>query len=456
MIINSGYFNAKIQSDGIPDRVYDATDLINYLDGLVGNGIFPNPSSNFQVFPLTNMDILIKQGKAWINGYKGYTLEDKTLTLNSADVSFNRIDRIVLRLNLDERVIEIDVKQGANATNPTPQPIQRNSIIYELVLADIFIPAGATTTTTANITDQRQNKELCGYVEGLIKEIDTETLLNQIRGDLSAQGEEILNSVKAWLQSIHDVIDGETATNLLNLINNNKADTDNEINDINTNLNNLTQRVQSNNSLINNVNTDLINRISSTNTNINNINTNLSNRINNNYNSLNNSISSVSSRVSTNSSNISTLQNQNTVSVGNWNPKLYMGGYQCPYYATPSGRYSRHGNLVWVRFHIRPYVAKNSSYFNTQMDLEGLPYAGVSVGGGQGISLIMMSSIHTQYSPSIANVGARLGGSYFYLFFNETNGSGGFANVTVRGIFHGDIHNDAQLELSGSFTYSIN
>lgn len=451
MIINSGYFNAKIQSDGIPDRVYDATDLINYLDGLVSNGIFPNPSSNFQVFPLTNMDILIKQGKAWINGYKGYTLEDKTLTLNSADVSFNRIDRIVLRLNLDERVIEIDVKQGANATNPTPQSIQRDSIIYELVLADIFIPAGATTTTTANITDQRQNKELCGYVEGLIKEIDTETLLNQIRGDLSEQGEEILNSVKAWLQSIHDVIDGETATNLLNLINNNKADTDNEINDINTNLNNLTQRVQSNNSFINNVNTDLISRLSSTNTNINNINTNLSNRINNNYNSLNNSISSVSSRVSTNSSNISTLQNQNTVSVGNWTPKLYYGNTQITNYIAREGRYSRHGNLIWIKFYIRHHVISVSP--TSTWDVEGLPYGAQGSAGSNGASAIGMTAIYGTWRYSIGSFFAKPSGSYFQLNFVETNGTG-FHSVTTNELFN-SISSNTQTEISGCFVYSI-
>ena len=48
MAIHSYFFDAQL-IDGNYDREYYASDMARYLDGLVGNGVFPIPSSSLQV-----------------------------------------------------------------------------------------------------------------------------------------------------------------------------------------------------------------------------------------------------------------------------------------------------------------------------------------------------------------------------------------------------------------------
>ena len=58
--------------NGEPDRVYNAADFASFFSQFIGNGIYPNPSSNLQVLSLnSNMVITVKSGSAFINGY-GY------------------------------------------------------------------------------------------------------------------------------------------------------------------------------------------------------------------------------------------------------------------------------------------------------------------------------------------------------------------------------------------------
>ena len=54
MAINGYFFNAVL-NNGTYDRVYNAENVTSYLDLLVGDGVFPNPSTNLQVFAGTSM-----------------------------------------------------------------------------------------------------------------------------------------------------------------------------------------------------------------------------------------------------------------------------------------------------------------------------------------------------------------------------------------------------------------
>ncbi len=202
MAIRSGLFNSV---GG--DRTYSASNFAEYFASFIGNGVFPNPSNGLQVTSSTNMRVVIKSGKAWINGYYFVNDADHPLTLDVADGLLRRIDRIVLRLNFSNREIVPVIKKGTNASSPVAPVIQRNTDMYEIVLADVLVNNGVTTISQANITDQRMNRDLCGIVAGVVDQINTTNLF--------AQYEARFNE---WFVTVRDTLDGDVAANLASQI----------------------------------------------------------------------------------------------------------------------------------------------------------------------------------------------------------------------------------------------
>lgn len=178
MAINSYFFNA-VNSGGTYDRIYNAEDVTSYLDKLVGNGVFPNPSTCLQVRSSTGMDIIVGAGQGWINGHKMINTADLNLTVSAADVLLNRIDAVIFYVDFNDREMGIEIKTGELAQYPSAPSLQRDTDRYEMCLAQISVPKQTTTISAAQITDTRGNSGLCGYVQGLIQQADTTTLFEQ-------------------------------------------------------------------------------------------------------------------------------------------------------------------------------------------------------------------------------------------------------------------------------------
>lgn len=154
----SSFFNSVSH-----DRVYRAEEWAEYFASFIGNGVFPVPSNNLQVVAGSGMVVTVKAGKAWINGYFYYNTGDLSLTLPVADGVLNRIDRIVVRWDLTERLISVVVKSSTPSASPTPPALQRDADAYELCLADITTGAGVTAISQAVITDRRLDTSLLTF-----------------------------------------------------------------------------------------------------------------------------------------------------------------------------------------------------------------------------------------------------------------------------------------------------
>jgi len=174
MAIKSGFFNSI---NG--DRKYDAKRFAEYFASFIGNGVFPNPSTGLQAMANNDMTVTVNPGKAWINGYFLVNDDDYILQIDTADGVLNRIDKIIVRYDITDREIRLEVKKGGFASNPVAPELQRDADAYELALCDIQVNAGVISITSANITDLRNDKELCGKIESLIA------------GDISALANEI-------------------------------------------------------------------------------------------------------------------------------------------------------------------------------------------------------------------------------------------------------------------------
>lgn len=165
MAQQSSFFNAELVN-GQPDRTYSATDWAEYFATFIGNGIALNPSTCLQVQASSNLSVIVADGVALINGYRYANTSPLTINLTPANGEYTRITSIVVELNLDTRNITCFAVDGVPSTNPQPPNLIRNGGVYQLLLANITVGAGATSLSQSNIVDMR-NTEQCGYIRGL-------------------------------------------------------------------------------------------------------------------------------------------------------------------------------------------------------------------------------------------------------------------------------------------------
>lgn len=177
-----GFFNAQLAGEEY-DRVYLAEQFAAYFASFIGNGVFAASMQELeviaQVTPAMKIDVLSGQG--WINGYWYRNTDSFTLDLSVADGVLSRIDLVVLRWSSSERDMYLTVIEGVPSANPQIPSIRRDADFYDLKLAEVFIGAGIVGVTQSAITDTRMNSQVCGWVHGLIDQIDTTDLYNQFQ-----------------------------------------------------------------------------------------------------------------------------------------------------------------------------------------------------------------------------------------------------------------------------------
>lgn len=162
-----GFFNSV---NG--DRKYKAEDFANYFKSFITIGVSPSPGS-LKVLKKSNNQIDISEGSACINGYLYYN--PGTLT-KSLSVGTNRQDRVILKLDLINRTLNIYIKQGTSAKAPE---LQRDQSVYELSIAKLIINGSNFT-----ISDERNDTSVCGYMSFTGK-ADTQEMWDKFIGDWS-------------------------------------------------------------------------------------------------------------------------------------------------------------------------------------------------------------------------------------------------------------------------------
>lgn len=176
----------RYEEDGTPvyDRAVDSKIYRKLFLKYFTEGVFPNPSTNFQVLSNSTHGALVRAGWANVRGVLIELEKDTPITFEPAE-SMDRIDRIVIRHDDTKSVRNADVVilKGVASNTPSPHNITRDETIWDIVLADVRIKKNSSVVTGAQIDDKRLDKELCGIVRGTVEEIDTGTLYNQIKND---------------------------------------------------------------------------------------------------------------------------------------------------------------------------------------------------------------------------------------------------------------------------------
>ena len=154
-----GFFNAV---DG--DRLYNADDISSFFTGLMSDGVCTVPPTSLWVLHREGLTFAVLPGRAFVQSKYFINTSSFDVTLEAADPVLPRIDRIVLQLDYRERRFNIVAKKGTAAASPVPPTLTHNPATkWELSLARISVPAGATDLPTGGLIDERPDASACGF-----------------------------------------------------------------------------------------------------------------------------------------------------------------------------------------------------------------------------------------------------------------------------------------------------
>lgn len=199
----SGFFDAHKLGDSW-DRTYLAEDFAKFFAPLIGNGVFAGKSNELQVFQSVpaGMSVVLSSGQSWIEGY-GYTNDsDLIIPIDPADGVLGRIDRIVNQWSAVDRQIRTVWKKGIPAVNPVAPDLRWDADYKELNLCTLDVSAGLAAITQDKIRDTRADSSVCGWVTGLIDQVDTATLFAQWE---AAYEKEFTEQKTAWEEFFEDI-----------------------------------------------------------------------------------------------------------------------------------------------------------------------------------------------------------------------------------------------------------
>lgn len=202
--------NTGTASEPAYDRAITAEDERTFNKLRYTNGVFSSVGSGLSVSANNNMTVTVGTGGAHIEGALYYNSAPIALSVEAADAVLNRIDRVVLQFNtsVSVRSVRVLIRTGTAATNPVAPELRRESNLYEIALADVYVGKGKASISQSAITDQRLNSALCGFVVAAIpSSVDTTGLFDQYQ-----------TALNEWLDTVAAALDNTLAGNLQNQI----------------------------------------------------------------------------------------------------------------------------------------------------------------------------------------------------------------------------------------------
>ena len=239
MSMKSYPFDSEItgyEADGSPiyDRAADSAVLANWMKHYFSDGVFMEQASQtpgFQVLADSGMNVIVSAGACEIQGRFAYDENVTALTIPAADTTYDRIDTVALRLNLenDVRNIQLVVIHGTPASLPVAPALTRNLSVYDLGIANVRIDKNSSKIVQSAITDTRLDTTRCGVVCVPMQVMDSKELYIQIQNDLENFRKEYESSFESWsdiqrasfdtwFSNVQLTLDEEIAGNLYNLI----------------------------------------------------------------------------------------------------------------------------------------------------------------------------------------------------------------------------------------------
>lgn len=170
-----------------PDRTYNAQEFTDYFKALITTGIMKGTMNQLQVSANgSTMISTIDTGIAFLLGryYENDSL--LALTHETEAIGKNRIDRIVIRMDLgtNARNVKAFVKKGVASTTPVAPALTQTSNLYEISLAQVLIEGGQTFIDSISVMDERGTDVICPWAGSRIlpnfDDFTLEELMNKV------------------------------------------------------------------------------------------------------------------------------------------------------------------------------------------------------------------------------------------------------------------------------------
>lgn len=248
------------------DRLYDADSFAEWLSHFFTTGVFKD---ELFVQATEGMKVSVSSGYANVNGKVRFFGTSTNLNIEVSNGLYPRIDTIVVERNDTNREITLKVVKGNySGNNPEATAPVRTNVIHQLVIAKVYIGAGATAIYQKDITDTRMDSNLCGYVTATVENLNYDQMMAQWEDYYSKFKTSEMADFQTWFDNMKNILNESTAGNLLEKINKNASDIqtnkDNisknatDIQDVSskassntTSITNLTSKVSTNTSSIN-------------------------------------------------------------------------------------------------------------------------------------------------------------------------------------------------------------
>lgn len=172
MSFEYGFYNAINH-----DRRYTAEQVSRIFDGIITDGVYATIGNALAVTVNSGMQLNIGSGRAWFNHTWSYNDTTALVTIPAAHAVFDRIDAVVLEVNLQNRENRLTVVKGTESSDPQ-RPILANGAgdIYQYPLAYVTVDANATEIGHDKITPTVGSSE-CPFVTGVLQGIDVDELI---------------------------------------------------------------------------------------------------------------------------------------------------------------------------------------------------------------------------------------------------------------------------------------
>lgn len=225
MSVTYGFYNSL---NG--DRKYNAIQMGSIFDGLIGDGVFATVGNALVVKAANGNTVNVDTGKAWFN--HTWTVNDAILPIElpEADILLDRIDAVVLEVNASPMVRQNTIKflKGTASSTPKRPAMENSEEVHQYPLCYIYRKYGTTAIAQADITPMVGSEET-PFVTALLQTVSLDVLLGKWQDELDQfvdnQTQEIDTWVaneesefNEWFAGLKEVLDGNVAGNLLNLI----------------------------------------------------------------------------------------------------------------------------------------------------------------------------------------------------------------------------------------------
>lgn len=189
---------------------YAAEDAESYLCTRT-SGVFSS-DNHFALSITGDREVTISPGLAWIKNddYAGKSVlntQSVVLAVPVSDGALDRIDRIVLRFDKAQNRSDLMLLTGNPSSSPVAPAISRTSLVYDLALYDIRIPAASVSVTVSNVTSNILDETLCGIMRDGVTQIPTSLLqqqVNELMVVLQDQADELIEYLREEIENIKE------------------------------------------------------------------------------------------------------------------------------------------------------------------------------------------------------------------------------------------------------------